>query len=91
MKITVLNSSLPEEQRTRYAANLDAIDFNRASAIFSSSHEPLTQMDRRYILCFLADMTIQDISLIFNVETASIYTVRYRVKKKFPKSITLPF
>lgn len=91
LKITVLNSSLPEEQRTRYAANLDAIDFNRASAIFSSSHEPLTQMDRRYILCFLADMTIQDISLIFNVETASIYTVRYRVKKKFPKSITLPF
>lgn len=91
LKITIVNSSLTPPQKERYIANLNAIDFARAAAIFSSARDTLTQMDRRYILCFLADIAITDLGTIFNVETASIYTVRYRIKKKFSKDITLPF
>lgn len=90
LKITIVNSSLTSTQKERYIANLNTIDFARAAAIFSSA-DTLTQMDRRYILCFLADIAITDLGTIFNVETASIYTVRYRIKKKFSKDITLPF
>jgi len=37
----------------------------------------------KYIICFAIEMEVQDMSLLFNVEPASIYTVRYRIKKKF--------
>ena len=39
----------------------------------------------KYILCFAADIDTADIALVFNVEPASVRTVRYRIKKKINK------
>ena len=45
----------------------------------------------KYILCFYIDMMVRDISLTFNVEVASIYTVRYRIRKKFKDNLAFQF
>jgi len=50
---------------------------------FLSARDKISNMDMKYIICFAIDMEVQDMSLLFNVEPASIYTVRYRIKKKF--------
>ena len=47
----------------------------------------LTNMDKRYILCFAAEMSVEDVANLFHIEPASVYTVRYRLRKKFPAAI----
>ena len=47
----------------------------------------LTNMDKRYILCFAAEMSVENVANLFHIEPASVYTVRYRLRKKFPTAI----
>lgn len=47
----------------------------------------LTNMDKRYILCFAAEMSVEDVANLFHIEPVSVYTVRYRLRKKFPAAI----
>ena len=49
----------------------------------------LSGKDMKYIICFVANMDVKSISLIFNVEQASVYTVRYRLRKKCAKDDNL--
>ena len=35
--------------------------------------------------------SVEEVSLIMHVEPASVYTMRYRIKKKFPDNYNLPF
>ena len=53
--------------------------------------KPLTIVDKKYLLCFLQGEDVKTIAARFHVEPASVYTVRYRMKKKFPKNENLPF
>jgi predicted transcriptional regulator len=53
--------------------------------------KPLSVVDQKYILCFLNGEDVKTIARRFNVEPASVYTVRYRMKKKFPDAVHLPF
>ncbi len=47
----------------------------------------LSVMDKRYLLCFMAGVTPEQTADIFNISPASVYTVRYRIRKKFPREI----
>ena len=47
--------------------------------------ESLSVMDKRYLMCFAAGLSAEQVADVFNVEPASVYTVRYRIRKKFPK------
>ena len=42
----------------------------------------LSVMDKRYLMCFAAGLTAEQIAEIFNISPASVYTVRYRIKRK---------
>ena len=81
-------SSLPSTNPYREAA-LEALSKpglqKQAELAFSSAEKPLSQMDRKYLYCFLAGLGTEQIGVLFNIETASVYTVRYRLRKKFPK------
>ena len=70
---------------------LQKVDITLAEAIVSHAEKPLTLVDKRYMLCFIAGLKPAEIATLFNVEPASIYTVRYRIKKKFPNGYPLPF
>ena len=69
---------------------LDRVDLTLLENIISQSTQPLTLIDKRYLVCFLAGLKANDIASLFHVEPASVYTVRYRLKKKFPKTTQLP-
>ena len=49
-----------------------------------ASANQLTNMDKRYLMCFAAGMTPEQVADIFLISPASVYTVRYRIKKKNP-------
>ena len=48
-------------------------------------------MDKRYILCFAAGMTVEQIADFMCLEPASVYTVRYRLRKKFGSEYPFPY
>lgn len=86
----VQRSSLPEDCKHLYLGKLSDIDLNQVDLQYESSIEPLSTMDMKYILCFWVDMSAADIASLFNIEAKSVYTVRYRIKKKFDKQHIWP-
>lgn len=53
--------------------------------------DKITTMDRRYILCFAANMSVEDIADLMSLEPASVYTVWYRIRKKFSSQYPFPY
>lgn len=51
--------------------------------VMLSHGKKITTMDKRYILCFAAGMTVEEVADFMSLEPASVYTVRYRLRKKF--------
>ena len=70
---------------------MSGLDVQQVDTLFASTTIPLSTMDKKYILCFLSGLNADEAATFFNVEQASVYTVRYRIKKKFPLGISLPF
>ncbi len=79
------NQIIPEERKKRYLASLEDINYGYLEEILSKSTKRLTSTDKYYILCFLIEITVQDVTILLNVEPTTVYAVRYRIKKKFPK------
>jgi DNA-binding CsgD family transcriptional regulator len=71
-------------------AHLRSLDLAHLQALISHGKK-ITVMDKRYILCFAAGMTVEDIADFMSLEPASVYTVRYRLKKKFPTEYPFPY
>lgn len=67
------------------------VNLEDALTLMRKSEKTLTIVDQKYILCFLSAESVKTIAARFNVEPASVYTVRYRLKRKFPKGMELPF
>jgi hypothetical protein len=86
-KITwLVEESLIESiTKKTYFEHLARIDVQLLEQAYQTSNVKITTMDMKYIICFAADMDVKDISLLFNVEPASVHTVRYRIRKKFAK------
>ena len=57
----------------------------QAERVFAQAEKPLSNMDRKYLFCLLAGLDAKQIGGLFNIETESVYTVRYRLRRKFPK------
>ena len=62
-----------------------------AKKVFSSAQIPLSAVERKYILLFMSGKSTEKIAEAMNVEPASVYTMKYRIKKKFPEGFPLPF
>jgi hypothetical protein len=81
----VSDSLIREDTQKVYLKRLAKIDLQLFSYAYRTSEDKITHKDLKYIICFNADMDTKDISLIFNIEPASVNTVRYRIKKKDSK------
>jgi len=66
-----------------YTQQLSELDVDMLEQGFLTAEEKISNMDMKYIICFAIEMDVKDMGLLFNVEPASIRTVRYRIKKKF--------
>lgn len=87
----VSQSLIDNYHKQEYIKNLSNLDIDMLEQGYLSANEKITNMDMKYIICFAADMEVKDVSLIFNVEPASVRTVRYRIKKKFQEKNTFKF
>ena len=81
--LMVSNSLIDKDSKKTYLERLSKLDFQLIEDTFKTSKTKITDVDRKYCVCFAAGIDTKDISLLFNVEPSSVNTTRYRVKKKF--------
>ena len=67
---------------SRAVQQLRLLDLSHIQMMLSHGQK-ITTMDKRYILCFAAGMSVEEIADFMSLEPASVYTVRYRLRKKF--------
>ena len=78
-------SVIEKDEKKSYLERLSKIDFKMFEKAYQTSKTKITGMDMKYLICFAADIDVKDISLLFNIEPASVHTVRYRLRKKIAK------
>jgi hypothetical protein len=71
-------------------AGLHELDLGHIQVLLSHGKK-ITTMDKRYILCFAAGMSVEEIADFMCLEPASVYTVRYRLRKKFTLEYPFPY
>lgn len=69
--------------KQNYLDKIHAVDVGELEKLFLPVSGKMTAMDMKYTLCFYINMDAKDIGTMFCVEPASVYTVRYRIRKKF--------
>ena len=89
-----LVEQLQHKSKCNYAddaiVHLRHLDLNHIQALLNNAKK-ITTMDKRYILCFAAGMTVEHIADLMSLEPASVYTVRYRLRKKFSSDYPFPY
>ena len=76
--------------KSQSISHLQALNWENLAQLCTRGSR-LTNMDKRYILCFAAGMSVEDVADLFHIEPASVYTVRYRLRKKFPADSMFPY
>lgn len=56
-----------------------------------AARRPLSVTEKKFFTLFLEGKTTEEIAELMHVEQSSVYTMKYRIKKKFPKEFHLPF
>jgi len=79
----ILESTIEGAKKDLYIQQMSELDADALEQSLLTISENISKMDIKYILCFAIDMDVKDMGLLFNVEPASIRSVRYRIKKKF--------
>ena len=87
----ISDSYIETTKKNVYIRQLSELDVDMLDQGYLTTTEKISNMDMKYIICFDIDMEVKDISLLFNVETANIRSVRYRMKKKFGEKNTFKF
>ena len=83
---------LPEDTPCRQEGieAIEKADLVRIEQLYKQA-PTLTAMDKRYLMCFAAGLSVEQVSALLRVAPASVYTVRYRIRKKFPSAESLPY
>ncbi len=87
VKNLVIHSTLSSTLKDRALRALTEFDENRFEDIRNMSDKSITASDVRYMICFSVGMCVTDVATIFQVAPNSIYTMRYRLRKKFPQEV----
>jgi len=91
LRVQIASSSIPAEHKENLLFRLAGLDIAQLKALCAMPEKSISPTNFRYILLFLINADVQDIAVLFHVEMASVYTVRYRIRKLFPQQIILPF
>ncbi len=90
LRILIQSSSFDSSRKEDLLQRLELLQTTRVWQLCNAADKPLTATNIRYILTFLINMSVPEIATLFNVDTSSVYTVRYRIRKLFPKEMVLP-
>ena len=88
--VAQLQGGAPRTYSERTIAQLRELDLGHIQVLLGHGKK-ITAMDKRYILCFAAGMTVEEIADFMSLEPASVYTVRYRLRKKFSTEYPFPY
>ena len=91
LKDWISESCMEKTKKSAYIQQIYDLDIDMLEIGYHTANEKISNMDMKYIICFAIDMEVKDMSLLFNVEPASIRSVRYRIKKKFGEKNTFRF
>ena len=72
------------QMRVQMADRVQELDLNHFSHTIELA-SGLSMTDKRYLMCFAAGLAAEQVAEIFSVSPSSVYTVRYRIRKKFPQ------
>lgn len=64
---------------------------SREKELLLVAKKPLSLTEKKFFTLFLEGKTTEEIAELMHVEQSSVYTMKYRIKKKFPKEFHLPF
>ena len=82
MKDLISHAIMSGKTKNTYIEQLDQFKIQEFEKQLALVKENLTNIDIKYIICFLIEMNIKDMGLLFNVEVSSIYNVRSRLRRK---------
>lgn len=83
LAIAHTETKISDERKAEYLERLASYQHkNELIKVIQQCYDVLTNTDIRYLLCFAIEMEYTDIVKLFHVERSSIYTVRYRIRKK---------
>lgn len=91
LRILIHSSALPQRLKEELVERLSLLQPSRVDSLCTSAIKPLTATNIRYILTFLINMEVSDVAQLFHVDTGSVYSVRYRLRKFFPPMPVAPF
>lgn len=91
LRLLIHSSSLPPRLKEELAERLSVLQPSRVENLCASAIKPLTPTNIRYILTFMIHMEVGDVAKLFHVDTGSVYSVRYRLRKMFPPMPVSPF
>lgn len=80
-KVELLTADNPVRDRaTQLLSIIDNEEFTQMLA--SPAASQLTRTDKLYLLLFVSGLTVEDIATIQSIEVYSVYTAKYRIRKK---------
>lgn len=85
-----LQESKVKDYTERAVDGLREMDLGHVQVLLSKGSK-ITKMDKRYVLCFAAGMSVEEVADFMCLEPASVYTVRYRLRKKFDSKYPFPY
>lgn len=59
--------------------------------ILKAAEKPLSPAEKKYFMLFAEDRTTEEIASVMHVEPSTVYTMKHRIRKKFPRDFDLPF
>lgn len=88
--IKQLSSGAKRDYTDTALKGMQSLDLGQIQVLLSHGTK-LTTMDKRYVLCFAAGMSVEQIADFMCLEAASVYTVRYRIRKKMGSEYPFPY
>lgn len=59
--------------------------------VLQAAIKPLSPIEKKYLALFMEGKSTEAIAELMHVEPATVYTMKYRIRKKFPADYSLPF
>lgn len=59
--------------------------------VLQAAIKPLSSIEKKYLALFMEGKSTEKIAEIMHVEPATVYTMKYRIKKKYPADYPFPF
>ncbi len=87
----ILNAPLSHDEKNAILASIKEVDVKLIVSLCDLANPPLTKANLAYIFCFLAGIKVKWIARLFNVEQATVYTSRFRLRSHFKSLDMSPF